>query len=109
APGRARRQRLAKLAGNTGLELVAGDLARQRTRGAAHRGRGQQRRSEQPDHYPDPRAPPQTLPPGVIPGVRDGDLAALVMGDQDDALDLDLPALDEPDQPVEVLPCLVQV
>ena len=64
---------------------------------------GEQRRRRQADEHADAAAPAHALAAEVVAGLRDADLAALVVLDEDQALALDLLVLDELHEPVEVL------
>ena len=99
----ARLELLAEATLDAALQLVLGELADQRAGRSAHDHRGQHRRGDQTDEETDAAAPAHALAAQVVAGLVDDDLALLVFLDQDHAVGLDLLALDELHQRVEVL------
>ena len=85
------------------VDLVLGELADDAAGGGADGDRGEQRRRGEADQDAHAAAPAHALAAEVVAGLRDADLAALVVLDEDDALALDLLVLDELHQLVEVL------
>ena len=100
---RARLELLAEALLEAAVDLVLGELADDAAGGGADGDRGEQRRRGQADEDADAAAPAHALAAEVVAGLRDADLAALVVLDEDDALALDLLVLDELHQPVEIL------
>ena len=100
---RARLELVAQAGLEAAVDLVLGELADDAAGGRADGRRGQQRRRGQADQDAHAAAPAHALAAEVVAGLRDADLAALVVLDEDDALALDLLVLDELHQPIEVL------
>ena len=101
--GRAGLELLAEALFEPAVDFVLGELADDAACGRAHCGRGQQRRSREADQHSYAAAPAHALTSEVVARLRDADLAALVVLDEDEPLALDLLVLDELHQPVEVL------
>ena len=101
--GRARLELLADARLEAALELVLGELADHAAGGGADGDRREQRRRGEADQDADAAAPAHALAAEVVAGLRDADLAALVVLDEDHAVALDLLVLDELHELVEVL------
>ncbi len=108
-PGRPRRQVLADLVVKLLVDLVAGESAHHPARDRADRDRREQRRREQAHREPDAAAPARSLTTEVVSRSLHADAAVLRVRHEDHALDRDLLLLDERDQCLEVLRCLVDV
>ena len=85
------------------LHLVFGELADDAAGSDADGDRGEQRRSREADEHAHTAAPAHALAAEVVAGLRDADLAALVVLYEDETFALDCLVLDERDERVEVL------